>query len=159
LAANLDPTDRAYIAACRKAETDAKRGRRLLQGAVYVSLVGIIIGLVGWINQATIADQWRWWTVIRPYAAARVWPHVLTAAQEQALKPGQSFKECAQDCPEMIVVPAGTFAMGSLQTNKNAYAAELPQHQVAIAKPFAVSKYELTFALGRLHRRRRLQSL
>ena len=26
LAANLDPTDRAYIAACRKAETDAKRG-------------------------------------------------------------------------------------------------------------------------------------
>lgn len=35
LAANLDPTDHAYIAACRKAETDAKRGRWLLQGAVY----------------------------------------------------------------------------------------------------------------------------
>ena len=51
LAANLDPTDRDYIAACGKAETHAKRGRRLLQGAVYVSLVAIIVGLVGWINQ------------------------------------------------------------------------------------------------------------
>ena len=36
----------------------------------------------------------------------------LSAAQEQALKPGDSFKECAQDCPEMIVVPAGSFTMG-----------------------------------------------
>jgi hypothetical protein len=33
LAASLDVTDRDYIAACKKAETDAKRGRRLLQSA------------------------------------------------------------------------------------------------------------------------------
>jgi len=43
----------------------------------------------------------------------------------------------------MVVVPAGTFEMGSLQTY---YTNELPQHQVTIAKPFAVSKFELTFA-------------
>ena len=36
----------------------------------------------------------------------------LTAAQERALKAGNSFKEGA-DCPEMIVVPAGRFLMGS----------------------------------------------
>jgi formylglycine-generating enzyme required for sulfatase activity len=140
LAANLDPTDRAYIAACRKAETDTKRGRRLLQGGIYVLLAGIIVGLVGWINQSTITDQWRWWTVTRPYAAAHMWPHLLTAEQEQALKPGDSFKECAQHCPEMIVIPAGSFTMGGPTKF------DQPQHTVTFSKPFAVSKYELTFA-------------
>ncbi len=113
LAASLEPTDRQYIAACRKAEDDLKRGRRLLQGAVYVSLVAVILGLVGWINQLYIADQWRWWTVTRPYMVSQVRPYVLSAAQEQALKPGNSFRECAQDCPEMVVIPTGSFTMGS----------------------------------------------
>ncbi len=36
----------------------------------------------------------------------------LAAAQERALKPKDDFKECA-DCPEMVVVPAGSFTMGS----------------------------------------------
>ena len=44
------------------------------------------------------------------------------------------------------MVPAGTFAMGSPQTDKQAGTNELPQHTVTIAKPFAVSIYELTFA-------------
>jgi formylglycine-generating enzyme required for sulfatase activity len=148
LAANLDPTDRAYIAACRKAETDAKRGRQLLQGVVYAALVAIIVGLVCWINQSYIAGQWRWLTVTGPYAAAQVRPHVLTAEQEQALKPGQSFKECARDCPEMVVVPAGSFMMGAPATEHQAfgYATQIPRYTVTIAKPFAVSKYEVTFA-------------
>ena len=54
LAANLEPTDRQYLAACRKAEADAKRGWRLLQAAIYVLFIGVIAGLVGWINQAYI---------------------------------------------------------------------------------------------------------
>jgi|ERR1700735_4027834 formylglycine-generating enzyme required for sulfatase activity len=34
-------------------------------------------------------------------------------AGEQPLEPGQlSFKDCAE-CPEMVVIPAGSFAMGS----------------------------------------------
>ena len=35
----------------------------------------------------------------------------LSAAEELVLKPKDSFKECAQ-CPEMVVVPAGSFSMG-----------------------------------------------
>jgi len=34
------------------------------------------------------------------------------SAEERALKPGDSFKECAE-CPEMVVLPAGEFTMGS----------------------------------------------
>jgi formylglycine-generating enzyme required for sulfatase activity len=153
LAANLEPTDREYLAACRKAEADARRGKRLLQTATYVSLVAIIVGLVGWIEQSYIAAQWRWWRTDRPFLAANMWPYVLTPAAEQALRPdpNQSFRECApkqQDkdyCPDMVVVPAGSFMMGSPATEQGHTKPEEPLHQVTIAKPFAVSKYELTF--------------
>jgi formylglycine-generating enzyme required for sulfatase activity len=146
LAANLERTDWDYIAACRKAEVDAKRGKRLLQIATYASLVAIIVGLVGWIKQAYIADEWRWWTVMRPYMVSQVRPHVLSVAQEQALKPGDSFRECAGDCPAMIVIPAGLFTMGSPPNEWSRNPIEGPQHEVTIAKPFAVAKYEITFA-------------
>ena len=46
---------------------------------------------------------------------------------------------------DMVVVPAGSFMMGSLPTEKDRDAAEGPQHIVTIAKPFAVAKFELTF--------------
>jgi formylglycine-generating enzyme required for sulfatase activity len=44
----------------------------------------------------------------------------------------------------MIVLPAGSFTMGSPATNEGNFLAE--QHPVTIPRPFAVSKYEVTFA-------------
>jgi formylglycine-generating enzyme required for sulfatase activity len=37
---------------------------------------------------------------------------------ERALNPGDKFKECDQ-CPEMVVVPAGSFMMGSPEADKD----------------------------------------
>jgi formylglycine-generating enzyme required for sulfatase activity len=109
-------------------------------------MAATILGLIGWINQDYITAQWRWYTVTLPYARKQVWPYLLVAEKEHALKPGQSFKECAQDCPEMIVVPAGSFPMGSPPTEKDSSNIERPQHAVTFLKPFAVAKYQLTFA-------------
>jgi formylglycine-generating enzyme required for sulfatase activity len=134
------PEMQSFFLESRKAETVAKTRSRRAQIFTYALLVSVILGLIGWINQAAIADQWRWWTVTRPYAAAQFWPHVLKAAKEQALKPGDAFKECEQDCPEMIVLPAGSFTMGGSTGD------EQPHHTVTLARPFAVSKYEVTFA-------------
>ena len=55
-------------------------------------------------------------------------------------KPGTVFRDCP-GCPEMVVVPAGSFMMGS-----DEYSSEKPRHHVTITKPFAVGKYEVTFA-------------
>jgi formylglycine-generating enzyme required for sulfatase activity len=132
---------RTFIAESRKGARTSQRLRRIALGSIFSLMMAVILGLVGWINQQYLISEWHWWTVTRPYAAAQVWPHVLTAAQEQALKPGESFKECATDCPEMVVVPAGSFKMGSTATEF-----EQPEHTVIIGKAFAVSKYELTFA-------------
>ena len=143
-----EPTDdiRKFVAASRQSARSEQRLRRTVLGSIFTLMTVVILGLVGWINQAYIVAQWRWWTVGRPYAKSQVWPHVLNGAQEQALKPGDSFRECAKDCPKMVVVPAGSFAMGSPATEKGRNTNEGPQHSVTIAKPFAVSKFEVTFA-------------
>ena len=61
------------------------------------------------------------------------------------IKPGSgdSFKDCS-NCPEMIVVPSGTFKMGSPENEPGRSDAEGPQHNVSIAKPFAVGKFTIT---------------
>jgi formylglycine-generating enzyme required for sulfatase activity len=71
---------------------------------------------------------------------------LLSAERERALKPMETFRECSKDCPEMVVVPAGEFMMGSLATEKGRFPNEGPQHRVTIARPFAVSKFAVTFA-------------
>lgn len=134
-----------YLAACRAAELSQRRTARRIHVLVYTLLLGIIAGLVGWMEQATLKEQWRWYTVTLPYALSQVRPHVLTAAQERALKPGEAFKECATDCPEMIAVPAGSFVMGSPPSEPGRYDNEGPQHKVTIAYPFAVAKFDVTF--------------
>jgi formylglycine-generating enzyme required for sulfatase activity len=67
----------------------------------------------------------------------------LSPAQERALKPKDSFKEC-EVCPEMVVVPAGAFAMGSPNNEKARDDSEGPQHKVTIARSFALGKFEVT---------------
>ena len=95
--------------------------RRRMQALVGLLAVGIVAGLVGW----------------RPY--------VLTTQAERALKPKISFPGCPNGCPEMIVIPAGDFMMGSPKEETGRYEDEGPRHKVLIAKPFAVSKFEVTF--------------
>jgi formylglycine-generating enzyme required for sulfatase activity len=68
----------------------------------------------------------------------------LSACQESALKSGDAFREC-QDCPAMVVVPAGSFTMGSPEGSADRYDDEGPQRLVNIAKRFAVSKFVVTF--------------
>jgi formylglycine-generating enzyme required for sulfatase activity len=143
-----EPTEdtRTFISASRQGARSAQRLRRIAQGSIFALMMALILGLVGWINQDYLKAQWRWWTVTRPYMVSQVRSYVLTTAKEQALSTGDSFKECRLDCPEMIVVPAGSFTMGSPPTEKGRYRTEGPQHTVTFSKPFAVSKYELTFA-------------
>ena len=59
----------------------------------------------------------------------------------QRHKPGDVFKDCPE-CPEMVVVPAGSFRMGDLQGG--GHNDEKPVHKVTIPRPFGVGKYEVT---------------
>src|SRR5262245_30895454 len=91
--------------------------------------LGIVAILIGLAPFPCVAD--------RPAAP-------LTAAEERTLKPKNSFRECA-DCPEMVVVPAGSFIMGS-PGKDGLDMGEGPQRKVSIARRFAMGKFEVTFA-------------
>jgi formylglycine-generating enzyme required for sulfatase activity len=77
-------------------------------------------------------------------ASSPAQPAPLSPAQEKALKPKDTFKECA-NCPEMVVVPPGNFTMASPPSEPGHNADEGPQHMVTIARPFAVGRVEVTF--------------
>jgi hypothetical protein len=122
----------------------ARRGRLLAAGLI-VLLRLVCLGFMdpGAIAQEVVGQN-RWRMAMDPT--------VLTVEQEkaQAAKPGSGFKECANGCPVMIVIPAGKFIMGSLESESDRDASEGPPHEVTITKPFAVSKFEVTFASFRL---------
>jgi formylglycine-generating enzyme required for sulfatase activity len=62
------------------------------------------------------------------------------------LAPGAVFRDCT-DCPEMVVVPAGRFTMGSPKEVRERLRAEDegPDHEVSFAAPFAIGRYHVTY--------------
>jgi len=55
--------------------------------------------------------------------------------------PGATFKDCDR-CPEMVIIPSGSFEMGAPLFEGGDD--ETPIHEVRIARPAAVGKYEVT---------------
>lgn len=101
--------------------------------------------------------QWRerWIAAISPRAALQECASVMRAAgcialiislagcTSESLQVGDSFKDC-EDCPEMVVVPAGQFDMGSPDEEKHRDTDEGPVRTITHTKPFAIGKYEVT---------------
>lgn len=76
--------------------------------------------------------------------AALAWIHAEPAAGQEA---GATFSDALEkggQGPEMVVIPAGSFEMGCV-SGEECYEDEMPVRTVTIARPFAVSKYEITF--------------
>jgi formylglycine-generating enzyme required for sulfatase activity len=127
------------LSAHAKQPTERMRGRVLVAGLIIL----LCLAGLGFIDPGAIAQevvgQYRWRVTMDPT--------VLTVEQEKAkaAKPGSDFMECANGCPVMIVIPAGKFIMGSPENEPDREASEGPRHEVTVSKPFAVSKFEVTF--------------
>jgi len=65
-------------------------------------------------------------------------------AAEAASGSGRVYRDCPV-CPELVVVPAGEFLMGSPESERGRGSDEGPQRKVAV-KAFAMGKFEVTFA-------------
>ena len=102
-----------------------------------------------------LGDDQRSWQVVRvednDYGFARMsW---FRSSAEPVVKPvppepdpiDKEFQDC-DVCPQMVVVPAGGYLMGSPDKEEGRAEDEGPQHEVRIAAPFALGKYEVTFA-------------
>ena len=64
-------------------------------------------------------------------------------ADAPARSAGTVFRDC-DGCPEMVVIPAGTFRMGCV-SGRDCFDDEQPVHAVMMSQPFALSKHEVTF--------------
>jgi formylglycine-generating enzyme required for sulfatase activity len=69
---------------------------------------------------------------------------VLSGADEASLKQKSDFREC-EKCPEMIVIPAGSFMMGPSDSGSKRTPSDVSRHKVAFAHPFAVGRFAVTF--------------
>lgn len=68
-----------------------------------------------------------------------------------AATPPKTFRDCP-NCPEMVVIPAGSFQMGAAPGENQHYdvpamesGRDEPQHRVTFAKPFALAKFDVTY--------------
>jgi formylglycine-generating enzyme required for sulfatase activity/class 3 adenylate cyclase len=89
-----------------------------------------------------------------PAEAQQPAPPPQAAAPQQAAShpPPKTFQNCP-NCPEMVVIPAGSFQMGAAPGENERFQVptseanrDQPQHQVTFAKPFALGKFDVTRA-------------
>jgi formylglycine-generating enzyme required for sulfatase activity len=130
-----------YLKACRKLERSTRSRARWTQAAIFTLLLAVIGGLLARMYERELRSFAHWVTTFRGYQ--------LTAADSARLKPGEAFQECAkafsndrQDgkqiskhCPDMVVIPAGSYKMGDKQSSRI----------ITIKTPFAVSRFTITF--------------
>ncbi|MDF4207108.1 formylglycine-generating enzyme family protein [Pseudomonas protegens] len=69
----------------------------------------------------------------------------LNAHAVEPPKPGSVFKDC-KNCPEMVVLPAGSFVMGTPEDEVGREPDEGPQHSVTFKNAFAMSRFHVTAA-------------
>jgi formylglycine-generating enzyme required for sulfatase activity len=60
-------------------------------------------------------------------------------ASTKAVAAGTDIKDCPA-CPTLVSIPAGTYTMGSNTSDPS----EKPAHQVTVATPFAIGRYEVS---------------
>lgn len=63
-------------------------------------------------------------------------------ANEKNFQPGKTFRDCA-GCPEMVVIPGGSFEMGTPAAEPGYLPLEGPRHRVRI-RQFAAGRFDVT---------------
>ena len=136
LAANLEPTDKEYLVACQ--QQDRADRRRKYRTTAILSFLALSVVSVAGLAYAGFLNP----TYLEGLANG-----IKSRMRDATLQVGDIIRDCGGDvCPEMVMLPAGEFLMGSSEAEPERDDDEGPQHKVTISRPFLVSKYEVTFA-------------
>jgi formylglycine-generating enzyme required for sulfatase activity len=136
-----DSMDRLETTSTFLAVVARKRRPRAATKGIMVGLSALLLAEAQFPYASVMARE-----TIGPYRSAPELT-VLSAEAEKAMAstPGSEFRECARECPVMVVIPAGRFVMGSPDHELDRRVSEGPHHEVIIRVPFAVSRFEVTF--------------
>jgi formylglycine-generating enzyme required for sulfatase activity len=130
-----------YLRACRKLERSARSRARWTQAAIYTLLLAVFEGLLARMYDTELRSLAYW--------ATKFYDYQLKPADYARLQPRAAFRECAETfsddrqdgkqiskyCPDMVVIPAGSYKMGGDRSSRI----------VTIKTPFAVSLFAITF--------------
>ena len=125
-----------YLATCRVAQ----RRRRISFATVVVAISSVPFVVI---QTRRMVANYEFQQAVK--AAENYKPKSPILAHGEAANKLQNFKvfrDCA-DCPEMMVIPAGKFKMGSPSTEEGRDSSESPQHLVSIGA-FAVGSFPVT---------------
>src|SRR6266487_3796197 len=145
----------------------SRRQRKTASGLVIVCVIGFqkifdqlgtMVTLVHLINNWQMHPTRKRTLLAALLLSACIFAVTAAHADEQqakavtAAKPGTVFRDCP-NCPEMVVIPAGSFNMGSPESEKvwatkhgaspESVSDEAPQHRVTL-RSFAIGKYDVT---------------
>ena len=176
----LDSITQLFVSECKRIDAVA-RGKKSSRSVVAVMSISIVVGLYFFLADDAKEDRPNIIRFANLVALNLIGvegvPFPLSveinkiSVHDRALKPGANFKDC-DICPEMVVVPRGSFMMGSSRERIRANLAglekfdsddfqrketvgrrrgmiswEAPVHKVEIARPFAVAKFEISTSL------------
>ena len=80
------------------------------------------------------------------FLSAQERDNLLASCRDMARDVGQRFRDC-EVCPEMVVIPSGSFNMGEVVKDQRFYLwKQVPVHRVIISQPLAVGVYEVMFS-------------
>ena len=86
---------------------------------------------------------------VRIESGVRTTRSIVLRREAPARAVGEVFRDALKgsgEGPEMVVLPTGSFQMGSPSTETGRWSAEGPVRTVSIAHPIAMGRYEVTFA-------------
>jgi formylglycine-generating enzyme required for sulfatase activity len=122
-----------FIALSRRAAIGRRRRAQIF--AVVLAVI-VAAAATAWWHEQQLNENLFWFFNVRGQP--------LTADRDHALQPKDVFRDCS-GCPEMVVIPAGTFTMGGDDPGTVVVLGNTPRHSVTITEPLAVSRYALTF--------------
>jgi serine/threonine protein kinase len=129
----------------------SKRRWLYLFGAGMLVLLVVVISVLQWLpsllygtDGKSVATDIASLPVESEASQQPVAPPVLPPDSEtSAYRTGNRFNDCAT-CPDMIVVPRGTFTQGSPASEPGRESSEGPQHSVRVDYLLAVAQFEVT---------------
>jgi formylglycine-generating enzyme required for sulfatase activity len=107
----------------------------LIKPEAKAKLSGELIELV----LVNVADNTRWVELKKMFFSPAMLKVLPPATLNDLFQIGSTLQDCPT-CPEMIVIPAGNFDMGT----NNGSSDENPVHRVTFSQPFAIGKTEVT---------------
>ncbi len=112
-----------------------------LSGFVYGELIKEITSTSAATSQGSVPVKTRTPKPKESVAIKKPAPRPVTPAISSTESQLRTFKDC-QECPVMVVLPAGRFVMGDARGDTT----EKPAHTVSITQSFAIGKHEVTVA-------------